>query len=356
MFQFAYQKVFRMEFKDYDNYQNMGKKVSVILPVRNESEHIKSCLEAVINQDYPPTLMEIIVVDGDSTDDTKSIVNSYMKLHPNLRLLNNPDKIVPTALNKGIQEASGDIIIRVDGHTIIEPDYVSECVKALVRTRADNVGGKMTGHGRTPFGESVVLATSHPFGIGNSRFHYSNKEENVDSVYLGAWPKDVFQKVGLFNEEMVRDQDDEFNYRLRKFGGRIMLVPEIRSVYTVRGSPKKLWKQYFEYGYWKVKVFQSHPHQMSYRHFIPAMLVAMLAVLPAAGFFSRTARNLLILITSLYLGVNLFSSARIARMNGWNHFRRLPFIFGIIHFSYGAGFLSGLLKNWLIDSSEEIRS
>jgi succinoglycan biosynthesis protein ExoA len=322
--------------------------VSVLLPIRNEEKQITDCLMAVINQNYPKEYLEIIVIDGMSTDQTREIVLDLQKTNQNVRLIDNPEMIVPTGLNSGIRQAKGDIIIRVDGHTIIEPNYVSECVQALKKTRADNAGGKMEGVGKTPFGKAVVLATGSPFGIGNARFHFSNREEYVDTVYLGAWPKHVFEKIGFFDEEMVRDQDDEFNYRLRQKGGKILLSPKIKSIYTVRGTPKSLWKQYFQYGYWKVRVLQKHPRQMSYRQFVPPAFIASILSLSIFSVFSRTSRFLLAIILGTYLLANATASLLTAKNKPLDVFRRLPIAFAILHFSYGAGFLTGLVKfrNW----------
>ena len=176
---------------------------------------------AVLNQDYPADCMEILIADGMSTDNTRSLIHDFSALHPQLQIqiLDNPGKIVPTGINIALREAKGEIIIRVDGHTIIAPDYVRQCVETLQRTHADNVGGRMNAIGSTPFGKAVALATSTPFGIGGGLFHYSDKEEWVDTVYMGAWHRArIFEKIGLFDEELVRDQDDEFNYRLREAG------------------------------------------------------------------------------------------------------------------------------------------
>jgi succinoglycan biosynthesis protein ExoA len=318
--------------------------VTVILPIHNEERHIASCLQAIASQNYPQSLVEILVVDGMSTDHTREIVRNIQRSIPNIQLIDNPGKIVPTGLNIGIRQAQGEMIIRVDGHTIIEPDYISECVRALKRTGADNAGGKMEGFGETAFGKAVVLATSSPFGIGNSRFHYSNKEEFVDSVYLGAWPKNVFEKIGYFDEEMVRDQDDEFNYRLRQNGGKILLTPRIRSKYTVRGNAKSLWKQYFQYGYWKVRVLQKHPRQMSYRQFIPPLFLVSLAILTVLSMFSRFFRLVFALLSGTYLLSNFYATIQTAKKRPREITVRLPITFAILHFAYGAGFLRGLLQ------------
>jgi succinoglycan biosynthesis protein ExoA len=323
--------------------------VTVILPIRNEEKQIDSCLRAITNQIYPQHLIEILVVDGMSTDRTREIVCDIQKTHANIHLVDNPGQIVPTGLNIGIRQARGDIIIRVDGHTIIRPDYIDECVKAIRRTGADNAGGKMEGFAETPFGKAVVLATSSPFGIGNARFHYSNQEEYVDTVYLGAWPKHVFDRVGFFDEEMVRDQDDEFNYRLRQTGGKILLTPRIKSQYTVRGTPKSLWKQYFQYGYWKVRVLQKHPRQMSYRQFIPPLFIASLALLSVLSLFFSFFRIVFAFLSGTYLLSNLLATVLTAKNRPPDITLRLPVTFAILHFAYGTGFIRGLLqfrKRW----------
>jgi succinoglycan biosynthesis protein ExoA len=320
--------------------------VTVLLPIRNEEKSIESCLQAVLRQDYPADRMEIIIADGLSQDRTREIVARFQEKHSNLLLIDNPGLIVPTGLNAALTKAQGEIIVRVDGHTIIEPDYVRECVNALQRQPADNVGGKMNAIGRTAFGNAVAVATSSPFGVGSARFHYSNNEEFVDTVYMGAWRRDVFERIGLFDEELIRDQDDEFNYRLREHGGRILLTPKIKSQYTGRSNPRALWKQYFQYGLWKVRVLQKHPRQMSWRQFVPPVFVLSLLVSTIMSAFTRAGAILLALAFGSYLIANLAASIYTASKRGWNHLLRLPLIYGILHISYGSGFLTGLAKFW----------
>ena len=330
--------------------------VTVIMPIRNEARVIADTLGRVLAQDYPADCMEILVVDGISDDGTRQIIWDLRQQHSNLYLLDNPAKIVPTALNIGLRQAKGEIILRVDGHTEIAPDYVRKCVEALQRTGADNVGGRMDATGENLFGEAVAIATSSPFGIGGSRFHFSEKEEWVDSVYMGAWPRRVFEKIGFFDEELVRDQDDEFNYRLRANGGRILLCPEIKSKYVARGTARSLWRQYFQYGFWKVRVLQKHPRQMSLRHFIPALFVlASLLSLAVWFLFPPIGIYLVVGIIGSYILANLSASV-------WSVFAKgarstpyplslipyflllLPLIFAILHVGYGTGFLVGLVK------------
>jgi len=323
--------------------------VSLILPIRNEAASLEAGLLAIMAQDYPAERMEILIAEGRSDDGTRALVESFAARHPapEIRILDNPGKIVPTGMNIALRQAKGEIILRVDGHTTIAPDYVCCCVEALERSGAENVGGRMNAVGNTPFGRAAAQATSTPFGVGGARFHYSEKEEWVDTVYMGAWPRRVFEQIGLFDEELVRNQDDEFNYRLRKHGGRILLSPTILSMYTVRGTPRALAKQYFQYGFWKVRVLQKHPRQMSLRQFVPpafvlALLLGMLAALLGSW-------SLLALVAGAYLLANIGASLWTALRCGWRSFMFLPRVFTIIHISYGLGFLTGLgrfLRRW----------
>lgn len=321
--------------------------VSIILPVRNESGYIGQGLQAILAQDYPSDRMEILIADGMSTDNTRQIIQELAALHPDIpiKIIDNPGEVVPTGMNLALRQAKGGIIIRVDGHTIIAPDYVRRCVEALQNSDAENVGGRMNAVGLNFFGKAVALATSTPFGIGNGRFHYSDQEEWVDTVYMGAWPRAVFDKIGVFDEELVRNQDDEFNYRLRAAGGRVLLSPMIKSEYTVRGTPGQLWRQYYQYGFWKVRVLQKHPLQMSLRQFVPPSFV--LALLLSLWFFLFAKFDFLgLIIPAMYLAANPLASLWTAARRGWKYFPMLPIVFAILHLSYGTGFLVGLVKFW----------
>jgi succinoglycan biosynthesis protein ExoA len=324
----------------------MNNTVSVLMSIRDEEDYIQRSLEAVMAQDYPVDSLEIIVSDGISTDNTHKTLVEFSALHPQpkIHILENPGKIVPTGMNLALHQAKGEIIIRVDGHTVIAPDYVRQCVDALLRTNADNVGGKMNAFGINPFGKAVALATSTTFGTGGGRFHHSDKEEWVDTVYMGAWYRRVFEKVGLFDEELVRDQDDEFNYRLREHGGQILLTPAIRSDYTVRSTPRALWQQYYQYGFWKVRVLQKHPRQMSPRQFVPPAFVLALIICILASFVYPWGRLLLAGMGGVYLLANLIAACWAAARSSWSALIFLPLIYAILHFSYGLGFLVGLLK------------
>lgn len=319
--------------------------ISVIMPIRNEADFIERSLEAVLMQDYPRDCFEVLIADGMSTDQTRTIVEATAAQHPDIsvRIIDNPRQIVPTGFNAALAHARGEIIVRVDGHTIIEPNYIRECVAALDRSDADNVGGKMDAVGTTPFGRAVALATSSPFGVGDARFHYSNREEPVDTVYMGAWRRKVFERLGGFDEELVRNQDDEFNYRIRRAGGKVILSPRIRSKYFNRSAPRALWRQYYQYGFYKVRVLQKHPAQMRPRQFVPPLFVLSVVVGAVLASFSNLLRRLWTAGLAAYGLANLAASIKLARAHGWEHLKRLPLVFFILHFSYGLGFLAGLV-------------
>ncbi len=319
--------------------------VSVVMPVRNEAGFITRSLGCVLAQDYPREQLEIIVADGHSTDATRALVQAIQQEHPQVRLIDNPGRIAPTGLNAAIAEARGQIIVRVDGHCEIAPDYVRNCVRHLCADGVDGVGGPLETIGTTPMAAAIAAAMSSPFGVGGSAFRtVKDRSLLTDTVAFPAYTRAALERAGRFDEEMVRNQDDEYNYRLRKLGGRILLAADVRARYFSRSSLKTLFKQYFQYGYWKVRVLQKHPRQMSLRQFIPPLFVAalllalLLALLTAWGVWLAAA------IGGSYLLANLTATVLTAAQFGWQNLFRLPPVFFALHFSYGAGFLTGLVK------------
>lgn len=318
--------------------------VTVIMPVRNEGPFIVRSLGAVLAQDYPGDRLEVIVADGMSTDETRKIVGFIQKEDPRVSLIENLGRIVPKAINAALRLAKGEVIVRVDGHTIVDRNYVRECVSALQRTGADNVGGRMSAIGSTNFAQAVALATSSRFGVGGARFHYSIREEWVDTVYMGAWPREVFDRIGGFDEELVRNQDDEFNYRLLSRGGRILLSPQIESSYYNRSTCGALWRQYYQYGYWKIRVMQKHFEQMRIRQFVPALFVSGLLVALLLAFLWPVGKLVLGTLVLTYVLANLAASITAARQR---QLRLAPLVFvafSTIHLSYGLGFWHGFFK------------
>jgi succinoglycan biosynthesis protein ExoA len=317
--------------------------VTVIMPVLDEATFINQSLGAVLAQDYPSDRLEILVIDGGSNDETCEIIHGMMREHPNVQLLDNPRRIQAAALNIGILAVQGDIIIRIDGHTIIASDYVRACVNYLVQDKADNVGGMMRPVGTTYVGQGVALATSSPFGIGGSKFHYSDREQDVDTVYLGAYWRKTFDRIGLYDEDFRINEDYELNYRLRKAGGKILLSPAIKSTYTPRSSLPSLWRQYFQYGRWKIRTLQKHPASLHWRQVVPPLFVGILLVSVLSGFFWPPIHWLFAFIAGCYLLANLVASTIVAGRGGWRYLLILPLVFASIHFAWGLGFWYGLM-------------
>lgn len=313
------------------------------MPVRNEAAYIARSLGAVLAQDYPADRLEILVVDGMSDDGTREAVLAQAAADPRVRLLDNPAGIVPPGLNVGIGQARGEIVVRVDGHCEIAPDYVRHCVAHLLAGHdgapIEAVGGPIETIGETDEAAAIALAMSSWFGVGGSAFRtIKDRPLLVETVAFPAYRRATLQRLGPFDEEMVRNQDDEYNYRLLKSGGRILLSPDIRSRYYSRGSLRSLWRQYYQYGYWKVRVMQKHPRQMRARQFAPPAFVAGLLGSAALGLVFRPFRRLLGAVLALYLAANVVASLSLGR----EHAPRLLVIHPILHLSYGLGFLVGL--------------
>lgn len=322
----------------------------MILPVRNEAGYIRRALDAVAAQSYPADRIEVLVVDGMSTDGTRDLVASYRSLFSSLHLLDNPGQIVPTALNLGIRQARGEIVVRVDGHCEIAPDYVARCVAHLQENPGvSGVGGPIETIGETPIAAAIAVGMSSGFGVGGSAFR-TIKDQTllVDTVAFPAYPRPVLEQVGLFDEELVRNQDDEYNYRLRKLGGQVLLAADVRARYYSRSTLRSLWRQYYQYGFWKVRVLQKHPRQMQLRQFAPLLLVLglvgslLLGPGLALGLDVGWGWWLPGLAWGGYLALNLLASAYTAQERGWRHLPYLPVVFGILHIAYGLGFLHGL--------------
>ncbi|MCI0439956.1 MAG: glycosyltransferase family 2 protein [Chloroflexi bacterium] len=316
--------------------------VTVVMPVRNEERFIAECLNSVIANDYPRDRLEVLVVDGMSADATREIVEGLARDNSFIRLLHNPARIVPAALNKGIREAWGEVIVRMDGHTVYASDYIRQCVEALQRSGAASVGGVQRAVGTGYLSKAISLAVTTPFGIGDAQYRFAERETWVDTVFLGTWRKSTLEAVGGFNEGWAANEDYELNYRIRKHTGKgILLSPSIRCYYHVRSTLKGLAKQYFRYGFWKVRTLREHPESLRWRQLAPPAFVAALAIslglIPLAGWLSAV-------IPSLYLAEVLIVSTRLALRNGLRYLFALPVVFPTVHVSWGAGFLYGLLR------------
>jgi succinoglycan biosynthesis protein ExoA len=336
--------------------------VSVVLPIRNEAAFIGRALASVLTQDYPVDRLEVLVADGRSTDATRDIVSFFeARSSGRVRLIDNPGEIVPTGLNAAIAEASGDVIVRVDGHCEVPPDFVRRAVLHLSRDAVDCVGGILDTVGETRTARVIAAAMSAPFGVGGSAFrstdttssHAQTYSTLTDTVAFPAFTRDAIARAGWFDEELVRNQDDEYSYRLRRLGGRILLAADMRARYYSRGTMRGLWRQCFEYGYWKVRVLQKHPRQMRARQFVPAMFVAGLAAGADLVAIAPWLWPLPASVIALYIAAAAAASASTAYRHGWwrhlSEWRLIPHLtacFVTMHVAYGLGSLTGAVGFW----------
>jgi succinoglycan biosynthesis protein ExoA len=321
-------------------------RVSVIAPMWNEASHIEGFVEDIARQDYDGEL-ELLVADGRSSDDSvERLRAAAAREGVEVKVLDNPNRWVSGGLNACIHAATGQLIVRVDCHSRYPVDYVARCVAASEETGADNVGGVFVPTGRTGTERAVGMAMDSPFGGIHWTRHGSGARVEVDTVPYGAFRADVFDRVGDFDESLVRNQDDEFNLRLRLAGGKIVLDPAIRIFYTPRGSFRRLFRQYYEYGLWKPAVMRKHGRVVSARSLAPIVFVASLAVLGALSLFSATARVLLALEAGVYLlGALVFGALAIrARRESWSLLPGIIAAFLTFHVAYGLGMTVGWLR------------
>ena len=253
--------------------------VSIIIPCRNEAKWIETCLESIAANDFPKDQLEVLVLDGMSTDGTQSIVEAFTASHGWVRLLENPRRTAPAALNIGIAAARGRVIMRMDAHNEYPTDYISKLVHWLEKSGADNVGGLWITRpsSDTAMAKAIAFGCSHPFGVGNARYRTGVTEPcEADTVPFGCYRRDVFDRVGMFDEELVRNQDIEFNLRVRGAGGSILLVPDVKSYYHARTSLRLLWRTHSQNGYFNVCVVRKTRGRLISRQVVPPLFVLAL--------------------------------------------------------------------------------
>lgn len=327
--------------------------ISIVVACRNEAGHVGAFLDSLLAQDMSGMEWEVILADGMSDDGTREIVQEFSARHARLRAIDNPGRIASTGLNAAIREASGEIILRMDAHTRYAPDYCRRSVETLQRTGADNVGGPARTDARGILGRAIAAAYHSRFSSGGARFHDEAYEGWVDTVPYGCWRKSTLLDLGLFDEALIRNQDDELNLRLVRRGGRIWQSPDIRSWYSPRSSLSALCRQYFQYGFWKVAVIRKHRIPASWRHLVPVAFVLANAVLLGGMAISLTGwlGDCLPVLAGLWLamlaayGVAIvLASGLTARENGRELFFFLPAVFATYHVSYGLGFCVGLSR------------
>ncbi len=319
-------------------------RVSVLMPVRNEAGYIERSLGSVLAQDYPPESLEVIVADGRSSDGTPAVLRrlagSARARGVRVVVVDNPHGTVPHAMNLALAAACGDVVVRVDGHCRVPPDYVRRCVEVLATTGADCVGGALDTVSDGALGRAIAAAQSSRFGVGGAPFRtWRGRGGFVDTLAFGAYRRDVFDRIGGFDEELERNQDDEFNLRLTQSGGRIWLDPSIRATYHSRATLGSLWRQYHDYGFYKVRVLQKHRTLSSRRMLAPPAFVAGLTAAACASALTMSWLPLAPVVVP-YAG-----SCAIAAVGQWRRpavMLLLPLAFCVMHVAYGTGFLAGL--------------
>jgi GT2 family glycosyltransferase len=313
-----------------------------VLPARDEAEAIAACLDGLVSQTYPAELLEILVIDGRSSDATRDIVLAKAAHDARIRLLDNPDRITAAALNVGIRAARHDTIVRMDGHSVPRTDHVARCVEILAEIDAWAVGGVIERTGQTPTERAIAAATSSPLGVGDAAHNYATTGRFVEAVFPGAWRRDVFERVGLFDPELARNEDDELSFRIRAAGGRIWFDPRIVCRYRPRPTLRRLFDQYRLYACYKVRVFQKHPRAARWRHLVPPLWVAGLVCGAALSLVSPLGMVVLAISGLGYLaviggGAMLFAPPGVGRA-------RLLASFVVLHVAYGIGFWQGMLR------------
>ncbi len=320
--------------------------ISIIVPCRNEEIYIKETIRRIVTQEGTGRLFnfELIIIDGKSTDNTVKLVEDEVKKNNKVKLIINDKKTTPAAFNLGIKNASGKYICILGAHAEISKNYLINCLNTIKKINSDNVGGTWKANGQGYLGKAIALSFQSSFAVGGARSHKINYEGYVDSVWGGFYKREVFDKIGLFDEELVRNQDDELNLRLIRSGGKIWQSPEIKSWYYPRASVVALFKQYVQYGYWKVRVIQKHKIPASIRHVVPGTFVGLLAILAALSPFSQLSLKILIGFLACYMAANSAASFLACKEpSKWKYIPVMPIIFTAYHFGYGYGFLRGIL-------------
>lgn len=342
-----------------DDRRTVAPAVTAIVACRNEERDIESCVRSLLEQEPPEGGFELIVVDGMSEDRTRRILQGIEQADSRLRVIDNPARITPVALNLGIRNARGRYIAFMSAHARYPKDYLRRSMELAEELHTDNVGGAAIAESTGYVQRAIAAAHHSPFSVGGASWHSTQYEGRAGTVFGGFYRRDVFDRIGMFDEEMVRNQDDELNFRLERAGGLIWQSPAIRSWYRPRANLRDLFRQYWQYGYWKVRVMQKHGRTPALRHYVPAAFVlglglpTVIAVLAGLGALALGDASLarvagvaaLVAGVGLiaYLVVLLIASVTTAAASGWSLLPVLPATFACYHVSYGVGFLQGLV-------------
>ena len=320
------------------------KLVSVVVPIYNEERYIAGVIESVLRQDYGMEHMEILLVDGCSSDRTVEIIQQYQSAHPGIQLLNNPKRTVQSALNIGVRAAAGEYIVRLDAHAEFAPDYVSKSIEILERTDAEDVGGPMIARWKTPVQRAMAAAYHSPFVVGDCKNHKEGYEGYADTVFLGAFRRQYLLDIGAYDERLPCNEDDDLTFRMTERGDKIYISSDIKSIYYPRDSYRALFKQRFRYGYWKVAVAKKHGRPARrVGHLIPLCFFLFLLIFAVLSVFFTWCRILYGAVLGLYMILNLVFSICNPYTHSAADVLRLFWIHFIIHLSYGIGYFCGIV-------------
>jgi succinoglycan biosynthesis protein ExoA len=331
--------------------QRLAYAVTVIVAARNEAGFIEECVHSLLEMDAPAGGFEVIVAEGNSTDRTHSILDRLVAENEHLSVVENPRQIAPAGWNAAIRAARGDYIAIMGAHARYPRDYIVRCLEFAKKTNADNVGGPAIAEGKGYLQRANAASHHSPFSVGGASWHSLEYEGPARTVFGGFYKRDLFERVGYFDEELVRDSDAEFNFRLELKGGTIYQSPSIHSWYQPRGSTIALFKQYRQYGYWKVRIMQKHGRTPAVRQYVPAVSVAGLVALVAVALattllgpqpLAMITRDALVAVLAAYALVLLIASVTTAARYGWSLLPVLPLTFASYHAGYGVGFLTGI--------------
>lgn len=324
-------------------------KVSVIVPCRNEERTIRLLLEAIMLQSFPREALEIIIADGMSEDGTRDVIARFQAAHPDLRLkvVDNPKRNIPAAVNAGIRAAEGDVLLRLDAHSVPHQEYIERCYDALMQGVADNVGGvwDIQPQENTWIARAIAAAAGHPLAVGDAQYRHGRQAGYVDTVPFGAYKRELFQRVGLYDETLLTNEDYEFNTRIRLAGGKIWFDPQIRCVYFARRNLNELARQYWRYGYWKAQMLKRYPGSLRLRQALPPLFVLGMAALVIAGLFWQPFLFIFISAAALYLAALAAVGIQLAaHKNDAALVIGFPLAAATMHFCWGAGLLAGLVS------------
>ncbi|MCK9211404.1 MAG: glycosyltransferase family 2 protein [Ignavibacteriaceae bacterium] len=319
--------------------------VSVVVPCRNEVKYISRSIESICNQIGFDKNIEVIVVDGMSEDGTREILSDKLKKFTNLTVINNPQRITPVARNIGIKNSSGKFICIMDAHSVYDLNYLQTCLDLLnIHQEVSCVGGPITSVGENDFGRATAIAMSSIIGVGNAKHRFPKYEGYAEMACFPMFRREVFDKIGYYDESLIRNQDDEFSLRLRLSGSKVFISPNVKSLYYVRNSPQKLFKQYFNYGFWRWMVIKKHKIQISYRQIIPPAFIILLLIFTILGLVLKSL-PLIFIIPCIYLLVIGAYSLRLLKKESLRIAILFSFSIVILHFSYGIGVLYSYLKD-----------